>query len=428
LNLSTQKYNVPIHIFLLCSIAFFIPIYKTVVPVLIMLLALNWLTDAEWRQKVERFKKQKALWLPVLFFVSYLMGMFHTSNIETGFKIIETKLAFLILPLIIGSSRVISLLQFKKIIFSFIIGCLVSVIFLFCMAVFNYYNEIYLVQQGELRDVYINVNYFFSGLLAYFHHPSYLSMYLVFAMGLIFYLLGRSKEFGLSKRVFVLLLGMIPVLMVFILLLASKIGIAAMLLIFIIEMAVLFWQTGYIRSGIVVFMGIGIISFFVISNSPIIKSRFLYMFEGTSAEDKHTTIESNASRAIAWECSWDLIKESPYIGYGTGDVPDVLVGEYLNRKYMGVYAEKLNAHDQFFQSTLAVGLTGFLSLLAIFIVGMINSIRRGNRLAVIFLTLVFVNILVESMFETEGGVVFFSFFFCVLLMREEFSRAKEHKS
>ena len=143
------------------------------------------------------------------------------------------------------------------------------------------------------------------------------------------------------------------------------------------------------------------------------------MFENTKTEitDKSTT-GSTQIRKIAWEAAITKIKEKPLIGHGSGDVKDQLMSYYKENGYTGAYEKKMNAHNQFLQTTIGIGIVGLTSLLSLFGL-LIYYARKNNDIVLGFFTLIFVLAsLTESVFEVQAGVVFFNFMVMILLMRK----------
>ena len=131
--------------------------------------------------------------------------------------------------------------------------------------------------------------------------------------------------------------------------------------------------------------------------------------------DKQTT-ESTSVRVLIWGVATEIIKNNFLFGVGTGDVKDVLLEKYKENGMTGAYNEKLNAHNQFLQTFVALGLPGIILLLSSFIFPFILAIRKRNYIYISFLTIVFVNFLTESMLETIAGVMFYAFFNSLLMV------------
>jgi O-antigen ligase len=109
-------------------------------------------------------------------------------------------------------------------------------------------------------------------------------------------------------------------------------------------------------------------------------------------------------------------------GVGTGDANDILLQSYKSKDYAGILENRLNAHNQYLQTYIAVGIPGFLVLILMLFIPLIQSFRTGNILFLLLLVLVSFNLLFESMFERQAGVVFYAFFnglfFCTMYMEK----------
>ena len=74
--------------------------------------------------------------------------------------------------------------------------------------------------------------------------------------------------------------------------------------------------------------------------------------------------------------------------------------EKLNEKNaIGATSRNHNVHNQFLQTALTLGIPGILALLAMFLVPAYFAIKRRNNLLIIFLLILVLNFLVESMLQ-----------------------------
>ena len=76
----------------------------------------------------------------------------------------------------------------------------------------------------------------------------------------------------------------------------------------------------------------------------------------------------------------------------------------------------VNAHNQYLDTMISVGLIGLLLLLAHFLIPMVWATRRKPFGIVSFslLLIVMFNALFESIFEVQMGIIFFCFFNALL--------------
>ena len=142
---------------------------------------------------------------------------------------------------------------------------------------------------------------------------------------------------------------------------------------------------------------------------------------------KPRTEESTGIRMEIWKAAFHLIREHPIAGSGTGDVKDALMEQYRERNLVPVYSKKLNAHNQYIQTFVALGLPGFLILVAMLVTPFFSAFRRKEYLYISFLMIFGFSILFESMLETQAGVVFYAMFNTMLFItgREDVIRDTE---
>ena len=90
-------------------------------------------------------------------------------------------------------------------------------------------------------------------------------------------------------------------------------------------------------------------------------------------------------------------------GVGTGDVKEELLKEYKKENIPYAIEKSLNAHNQYLQSSVAIGSFGLLVLLLTIFIPVYGAIYPRNWVYVIFLFLIIINLLFESMFERQAG-------------------------
>ena len=124
--------------------------------------------------------------------------------------------------------------------------------------------------------------------------------------------------------------------------------------------------------------------------------------------------ESTTVRMLIWKAANQVICEHPIFGAGTGDAKDVLMKEYEKRGMTGAYEHQLNAHNEFYQTFVSIGLIGFTALCLQLFLPLYFSIKNKTLIYTVFILIVVLNFLPESMLESEGGVIFYAFFNCLL--------------
>ena len=92
--------------------------------------------------------------------------------------------------------------------------------------------------------------------------------------------------------------------------------------------------------------------------------------------------------------------------------------KYQQLGYTGAYSHKLNAHNQFLQTGIALGIIGILFLIITLVLPAYISWQQNNYFYVCLIVLLSFNFLTESMLETQSGVMFYAFLSSLLFFRK----------
>jgi O-antigen ligase len=133
------------------------------------------------------------------------------------------------------------------------------------------------------------------------------------------------------------------------------------------------------------------------------------LFDNDSSQHAETGTDS---RLVTWSASIHAIQQHPFIGVGPGDVHDILNTYYEEHGHTVALELEFNAHNQFLQSWVAKGIGGILLVLAMIVFGLMKIRKEVKTIVIGFFATVCITMLIESIFETQSGVVFFCFFAC----------------
>jgi len=370
-----------------CFIAFFIPLIPKLLPFLIGFSVISFFISTNVKDSLKKLSKPG---IPLLFiglYIFYLVGLLYSENLKYGWGDVGTKLSLFLFPIILTDSSIYSGNRMRIILKCFIAGCLAVCSLLLARSCYLYFSG--------------NENSFFYESFSYHFHPSYLSLYLNFAIVILITELLPANRLFLLKNIL-----MIVFFILVIFLLSSKTGIICFMLICTVFLFVLAIRNRNIKSY-AVFLVLGIGFYFAIKNFG--RLNFAAQMLSESKFDPGST-ESTVARINIWNASADIIKENLLLGVGTGDVKDELFKSYKHANMTGPLQNKLNAHNQFLQTFIALGLTGFLLLILSFIIPCIYSFRNKNWIYASFLILIVLNLSTESMLERQMGIIFFAFF------------------
>lgn len=379
-------------------ICFLLPLKPKLIPILITIWFLTFLIQQQ-KSFLKNIKNNKASLLLLSFFIIHLISLIYTHNLKSGLFDVETKLSFLIFPLAFPNLNIIYIEKFKKIIFSFILGCILASTI--CLL---YGLYLYFIQNAPFQ-------YLTYTELSLFLHPSYFSMYLCLAIAFLFHLM---KEYNNSKKLLIIV-SIFFSIMIF--LLSSKSGLIALFFLLIIN----FFSIIKINFKTII---IGLFSFILLilvisENDRFQPLKSIIINTITNKSENNNKIESSSERIIIWEITSKLIRGNFLIGIGAGDVKDTLTNEYKKADFIIGEERNFNAHNQFLETFLSTGILGFLILIALFLVQTFNINKETKTVYFSFISIMLINFLVESILNTQAGIVFFTFFFCLFSLQTQ---------
>ncbi|MFI5203086.1 MAG: O-antigen ligase family protein [Flavobacteriales bacterium] len=396
------KFNV-VHVSAML-VAVLIPLNKKMVPIALILLFLS--TLVYYKQTRKPFTFSLALISLALLYLLHVAGMLVTTDMAEGWFALELKMSMLFIPLYFLLFKPFTAQQTKLILLAFIAGCFGYSVVGFVGSIKNYTGD------GD-------TDWFFSGKISYDIHPTYMAMYICTAILCISaWLIQSWKKLHMGVKIGFLLL--LPYFSVFVLLLASKGGIIGLAVTWMAIVMYFFYYIGrwYIGIGAVVLALAGLV--YLIKYPTVTRWKFekateiYYMPVDSVIALYSESTESNAVRRMVWHVSWECVKQNP-MGEGTGDSQNHLHAEFKKRGITGAYKHKLNCHNQYLETIMAVGIPGLLLFIIFLLAGIWNGIREKKFILIWLIIIAMVNMLFESMFETQTGVVFLSFFICMLI-------------
>jgi len=390
-------------IFYFCPtlIAFLLPFGNSITSIPIAIWVLSSFFNFD-KTKFKQGVKNKHFLLLNTFFLLTCLSYFFTSNKHEALIAIEVKLSFLFFPfLFFCFSWPLEIIQ--RIVVSFVSGSFFACILLIARA--SYFSF-----QGN--DSYFSYNAFSA-----FMHPSYFAMYLILAIAFVVTLYKNwFKNQPTILRTSYIFVG---IFMLSIFLCASKMG----LLTFFICLPLIIVKRFKIQFSVKnIFISLSLILLGILILPKLFPNAFERIIAvkqvSTGSIDK-TSSESNAVRILIWEQCVQLIKQNFIIGTGVGDTNDDLYKSYELNGLTGAFEHKLNAHNQYFQTFIGLGILGFIALGLITFMQLIVSISKKYFLQIIFFLLISFNFVAESMLQTSAGVLFFAFFYSVLVSKQQ---------
>jgi O-antigen ligase len=377
--------------------ALFMPAgFLSVSVILLMLFFLFETTTSGHRPNPVR---NKLLLLPPLLFALYSFGLFYSPHQADGLQRMVVKLSLFFIPLgfsfFSGRKRESDL---HVVLLAFLTGCLICSFICYGIALET------IIETGAFSPEHRERAYFYYSydLLTepINFSPVYLSLYCNFG-----FIVALTSPL-LNRRLRVLIACYLAV---FILLIASKAGVLALLAIFLIWLiAKRKTQTWWLVTGTVCLTLIALIYL------PFLRERFLVPIAFEYSWPFPHQWNSTTERLAIWSCSFETLKGHYFFGYGTGSGQFALQEMFLTKGFVRGTVQSYNPHNEFLTAWLDLGIPGLITMLAMVTIPILVAIRDRNLVALLLMVNCVLFFGVESFLLRQKGVIFFSFFYSLL--------------
>jgi O-antigen ligase len=379
--------------------AFFLPSNFLIGPIGV-LLVFCWLIGGDYKQRWSNIRRQPVLWLFIALGILYIAGCFWSANTEEAITSLSVKGSIVFFPVVFASMRY-DYAKTKFILQAFLAG-------LICVGAFMIIRSI-VTNADPGTDAWS-----YQLLSRDISHPSYLSLYYVAGIMICFHGI-LLREVPVNRKA--IAVGFVLFFCILIFMLASKTGLISLVLVFLfyIGYAVVRFRRYLVAGAALVVL---IAGFFIsLRVFPSVTARLNALKEviASDAPIDPASSESNRVRLLIWQQDLQLISENMLSGVGTGDVQDELMKKYAEAGMTGAYEKRLNAHSQYFQTGIALGLPGMVLLIGIFLTAFTVAVRRRYGFAALLAVLLAFNFIPESMLQMQAGTFLFGFLFSFIL-------------
>lgn len=352
---------------------------------------------AERKIRISITKKQKFFVLFTATYVMYAISMLYTSNIAEGWLNMEKKLSFIIFPIffLLSDLNYLSPKHTKSIFYSFMVGLLSFIVINLCWGLYDC-----IVLEAP-------INRLLGWEITKIHpiHHTYMAMYCCFGIIYCFTEIFENTKKTVINKIF--LITTIISSTLFVVLVESRAGILCMILLYVFLFAWLFFvkKQRYTATIAGCSLIVLIVIFFLIFPSGW--NRIVQTQQTLSSSNKEDI------RITLLRAGSNVAMENWTIGVGIGDRNDALVAYYQEHN---LPCGDLNSHNQFIDTTISIGIVGLLFLLSYFIVPIVLFIKNKqlNFSFILFLFMIAFNAIFEAVFESQTGILFFNFIFCLL--------------
>jgi hypothetical protein len=380
------------------------------VIILLVIVSLFLLPKHSWSN---RFLYCKEYLVPsICIFVLFVLGTFWSENIPEALKKIEQALSFLVFPLLLplfNFSKKDIILLFKIFVFTCLFILIMSFVRFIYISIAH--DEYIILGETHLGDRPGNVYEFLSNnFLVVQVHRTYFSAYLLVC---ILFIMTYFSEFNavLGKKTKWFGVLAIILLSLGIICLQSKANYAIYIIL------IIYYTIKKLRKSpnlffkmVLVFVAILFFSKNIIINrlKPMVDEIENIMSPKNEDEKKFTKVlrpGSTETRYMLYKSSLQLIKQSPFLGYGTGDVRDVVREQNYINNYKSIAHLNYDPHSQILYMLIALGIVGFLAFTSLFLFPFISSITIKDSFTSLILLVLFLNCITESFFLRQEGLI-----------------------
>lgn len=348
--------------------------------------------------------RKEVLFLLSVFLVTVVCTVY-TTNKEEAFRLWSRQLAILLIPILLFLNPIDVKKYTKAVLLSFAFSSTAATLYLYGDALrIIRYNHL------PLRSLFSSafMNHNFSEPIDM--HATYLSLYLALSLVIFasFYLAEKRNWLKrmYASSVFVLIPGLLQ--------LGSRAVWIALVLIFCFAFPTLL--KGRKRF---LFLGISslllVLSVVTVATVEPLRIRYVNLLEEDLSEQS-SEFSIADPRLKRWEKAVELVRQSPFIGYGSGDEVDLLKEKYFQNRLYDSYLHRLNAHNQYISFLLMGGVLALVVFLLTLFYGLRLAVRSKHLVFTGFIILLLTVSFSENILFRNKGIFFYSFFFTLFVV------------
>ncbi len=408
------------------------PVINAINSIGIILFGLLWIAEGKWSEKWQKMLHNKIILLPAGFFLIHLVGLIYTENIGEGLNLLLDYLPFCLFPLVLATITPLTERQVFIVIGVFVLSCFLATSI--CLS-----NSLQIAFSNEKFEYDGNEFWFYSRFTRPLHiNPIYLSLYVgfcVFFLGA--YLLQYSTRLLFYEKT--VLMIAIGYFMVVLCLLATRTALVSTILLGTVNYVFYVYKTKKRGWHLLPIILIPASLILIINTSSFLKKRFVDVknFSGQGIAEnlyerqpQQKPWKGASVRLAIWKSSVGIVENNFFTGVGTGDAQDELVKAYKSNRYIFEQAEtRHNAHNQFIQTQITIGVVGLIILVAIFLLCFYKGWQQKSYFYMTFIAYIVMNCQTEALLQRPKGIVFFSLIGFIILFSFNYRKhARQEKA
>ena len=413
----SARLNTLLH-YALCLLAFSIPTWYIFSSVCLAVVTVLWVLQFDYKQTWINIKERRKLWPWFIIYILLILSYFYSDDKGQAAFDLKTKLAYLILPLIIGTG--IGRLRRKT----------TERLFVWLIAGVAFTAAISLI---DAALVWYPEKYFY----AFFYHalvrvvdPNavYTAWYTLFSISLLLFMPWQYHFQGKYKKVIALLIAF---LCVFFLLLSARMFIL-LFLIFIIpyflKKSFTSVKRGLVVSILTLIVLYGVYDTLRTSNNPLrkryddminVNAKTAWLTDYSHIEEAQ--FDNITLRLFLWRIGIESVadRNAWLTGLGNGDVHLALTQKMREYKVQNIDNEDVNKrpgfynanlHNMYIQILVMIGIPGLFALLGIVIIPFfyIHKVIPYQPFLIFHITSA-IFMMQEAVLQTQAGIFFYIF-------------------
>ncbi len=389
IRIKLQAKETPVYLLYITFLV--LPFSNALVSIAIGLLLTSSILFGKYENWKTVFSHSRGILLPlIIIYLLLTISLIWTEKSELGIGSLQRRISFLLIPLILP------LYKFDKRHIRVGLTLFSSVILILSIiSVFSSFYSFELIRQRQYFDV----------------HRSYMSMYV--AISSLFLLKERSKTYDKNKIILINLALVLYAMFAYIMI--SKVGVISLVLLYIFYFELYKKIKTYI--SIVILLG-SVITLNSITDLHL-ANRFTQLYKelrrtyrtlnNPNTKEIWHELGSTGHRVLLYKSSVDLVMNSPFYGYGVGSTTREIKRQNWKNGYMRLGERyNLNAHNDFLQLALEMGILGLFLLAALYINLIFGSVRKKQMMFSYIFAIFLLNSFFESILVRQAGIIIFS--------------------
>ncbi|CAA9298267.1 MAG: hypothetical protein AVDCRST_MAG56-5192 [uncultured Cytophagales bacterium] len=386
------------------------------------ILAGFWLLGGDWAGKWQRLRRRPLAWLFMAPYLMEILGMLYTHRPAEGLFVLQKKVLLFAFPLLLATIPPLSRRQVRHVLLAFVASCVAGS--LYCLGSGLYYALV-LGQPDRL---------FYHELARFINMQGiYLSLYTGFCILVLVHCVLHEWQ-TLSPAFRRAALATAVYLTGFTVLLSVRTALAALAFLGAGLLLRFFYVHRRLAVGLAAITAALLLLAGLLYLNPVSKQKFAEAFSTGETIPLHQATDQSlgrnwggkALRFAIWQCTANVVRQRPLFGVGTGSTQDALQAGYKACNFDFAYRfNRYNAHNQFLETWVGLGLAGLTLLLAALLVPLYRALRAAHYLYVLLIVFFAINSLTESTLERQKGVLFYAFFNALLAFHGHQDSARE---